>query len=208
MLGVKKSVGSFEVMLMEYRFKTPLTMEDISRLKTGDIVYLSGVVYTARDKAHQRILSLADENKEPPFPLNGQVIYHCGPLARKRGETWEIVAAGPTTSARMNSSTVKLLDRFEVRAIIGKGGMSEEVSEAMKGKCVYLAYTGGAAAIAAQAIKEVKKVYWEDLGMPEAVWVLEVEDFGPMVTGIDTEGNNLFIEVEKDVEKKFSEMFG
>ncbi len=193
---------------MEYRLRTPLSYDDISSLKTGDIVYLSGVIYTARDKAHQRILSFKEENKELPFPLDGQVIYHCGPLAKKRDGSWHIVAAGPTTSARMNSSTVKLLENYDVRAIIGKGGMSGEVSEAMKGKCVYLAYTGGAAAIAAEAIKSVREVYWEDLGMPEAVWVLEVENFGPMITGIDTEGNSIFLEVEREVERRFSEMFG
>ncbi len=179
----------------KYELTTPLQTDDIEKLNAGDIVYLSGIVYTARDEAHAHILGSDEADKELPFELEGAAIYHCGPLMVKEDEDrWKAVAAGPTTSARMAGMTPGLLERHTVRAIIGKGGM-QGVTNALKGKCVYLAYTGGCAALAAGAIKKVRSVYWPQLGMPEAVWELEVEHFGPLVVGIDAHGHDLFQEV-------------
>lgn len=191
---------------MEYTLNTPLSLEDISQLKAGDIVYLNGIVLTARDEAHERILKYRKESKKLPFELNGSAIYHCGPLMKKENEKWKVVAAGPTTSVRMNKTTPELLKYFEVRALIGKGGMSE-ITEHLKGKCVYLAYTGGCAALAADRIKETKDVFWLDLGMPEAVWVFEVQNFGPLIVGSDVEGNDLFRDVMENATKKMKELF-
>ncbi len=191
---------------MEYTLNTPLSLADISKLKAGDIVYLNGITFTARDEAHERILEYAKEGKELPFDLKGAVIYHCGPLMKKENEKWKVVSAGPTTSVRMSKTTPELLEHFEVRALIGKGGMSE-ITEHLRGKCVYLAYTGGAAALAADRIKETKDVIWLDLGMPEAVWVFEVENFGPLIVGSDIEGNDLFRDVMENAERKMKELY-
>jgi fumarate hydratase subunit beta len=194
---------------MEYHLQTPLKIEDIEKLNAGDIVYISGEILTARDEAHARILEMKEKGEELPFSLEGAVVYHCGPLMQKNGkggqEEWKVVSAGPTTSGRMSKMTPPLLKAHNVRAIIGKGGM-KNVSEAMKGRCVYLAYTGGCAALAAELIKEVETVHWLDLGMPEAVWVLRIEKFGPLIAGIDTKGKDIFAEVREKAEKVLAEM--
>jgi fumarate hydratase subunit beta len=196
---------------MEWYLKTPLSPEDVEKLEAGDIVYISGEILTARDEAHARILEFAENGVDLPFSLEGAVIYHCGPLMQQTGNGkeektgWKVVSAGPTTSGRMSKMTPPLLEAHNVRAVIGKGGM-KNVSEAMKDKCVYLAYTGGCAALAAELIKEVKTVHWLDLGMPEAVWTLKVEEFGPLIVGIDSKGRDIFAEVRKKAEKVLAEM--
>jgi fumarate hydratase subunit beta len=186
---------------MEYHLKTPLKKEDIEKLNAGDIVYISGEVLTARDEAHARILEMGEKNEELPFFLEGAVIYHCGPLMQKNENGWKVVSAGPTTSGRMSKMTPSLLKSHGVRAIIGKGGM-KDIANVLKNQCVYLAYTGGCAALAAELIKEVKAVHWLDLGMPEAVWVLRVEEFGPLIVGIDAKGNDIFAEVREKAQKQ------
>ena len=189
---------------MEYHLKTPLTKEEIQKLNVGDIVYLSGEILTARDEAHSRMLELEEKGESLPFSLAGAVIYHCGPLMQKTDEGWKVLSAGPTTSGRMSKLTPSLLKAHEVRALIGKGGM-RGVVPALKDKCVYLTYTGGCAALAAELIKKVKNVYWLDLGMPEAVWVLEVYKFGPLIVGIDAKENDIFSEVRRKAERKFED---
>lgn len=185
---------------MEYHLKTPLQIEDIKKLNAGDIVYISGEILTARDEAHARILELEEKKEELPFSLERAVIYHCGPLMQQTESGWKVVSAGPTTSSRMSRMTPPLLKSYEVRAVIGKGGM-KDIESAFVNRCVYMAYTGGCAALAAESIKEVKTVYWLDLGMPEAVWVLRVEEFGPLIVGIDTKGKDIFLEVRSRAEK-------
>ena len=191
-----------------HNLNTPLTRADILQLHAGDLVYLSGTIITARDRAHERIL----HSPEIPFDLEGAAIYHCGPIMRRgqegrggnncEGAQWTVVAAGPTTSSRLNSQTPDLLNRFHVHATIGKGGMS--VTDAMRDRCVYLAYTGGCAAIAADHIDSVRDVHWLDLGMAEAVWVLDVHNFGPLIVGIDAHGRNLFSEVQERARDRLS----
>lgn len=161
------------------RLTTPLSDEVLS-LNAGDRVLLSGTVYTARDEAHLKIL---DEGF--PFNPKGAVLYHCGPVI----SGGEVVAAGPTTSARMNKLTKPMLDAG-VCGLIGKGGMSDEVVEALRGCGVYFAFTGGCAALAASCMK-LKGVHYAELGMAEAVWEIELSDM-PLVVGIDSKGNNLF----------------
>ena len=185
--------------------QTPLKKEDLLKLEVGDAVYISGEIITARDAAHMRILEFFERGDEIPFEVNCSVIYHCGPIIKKNHE-FKVISAGPTTSARMNPMTPKILEKVDCLAIVGKGGMSDEVVEALKGKGVYLAYPGGAGALAAKAIKKVKAVYWEDLGMPEAVWVFEMENFGPCIVGIDAKGNSIYKKVEKVVEENFKKL--
>lgn len=166
--------------------QTPLSIKDVEKLKLGDVVYLSGEIVTARDKAHGRII----ESGRAPASLN--LVYHCGPHVKKN-KSWRILSAGPTTSARMNRYTKLLLEKFGTRAIIGKGGMGSESLEAFsKHRCVYLAFTGGCGVLAAQRIKEVKEVHWLDLGVPEALWVLRVENFGPLVVAMDCRGGTMY----------------
>lgn len=193
--------------MKEIKLLLPLKEEQIRSLKAGDVVYLSGAIYTARDEAHMRALELHEEGKKLPVNFESNAVFHCGPIMRKKGDRWELVAAGPTTSSRMNSLEPKFIEIFRPAAIIGKGGMSKPTIDAMaKYGCVYLAITGGAAVLAAKGVKEVKGVEWYDLGMPEALWMLQAENFGPLIVGIDTHGNSLYVEVEKKVEKNVVEI--
>ncbi|MDI6886119.1 MAG: FumA C-terminus/TtdB family hydratase beta subunit [archaeon] len=189
---------------MKKRLFTPLKEEEIKELQVGDIVYLSGEVYTARDKAHNRIIEYKIKDAEEEIPIEkGAVLYHCGPLMRKSNENWEIIAAGPTTSSRMEATTPQVIETLRIRGIIGKGGMGSSARAAMQQYgCVYFAMTGGAAVLAATRIKAIKAVYWTDLGMAEAVWQFLIEDFGPLVVGIDANGNSLYEEISEEAKRK------
>jgi fumarate hydratase subunit beta len=190
---------------MEYHLQTPLKIEDVEKLNAGDVVYISGEILTARDEAHARILDLKENGEKLPFSLEGAVIYHCGPLMRQIEHGWKVISAGPTTSGRMSKMTPSILEAYEVRAIIGKGGM-KGIGPVLKNRCVYLAYTGGCAALAAELINEVKTVHWLDLGMPEAVWVLRVDEFGPLIVGVDSKGKDIFAEVRERARKAFEKL--
>lgn len=172
---------------------SPLDESDIVDLKAGDLIKINGEIITARDKAYSRILELSNNEKKLPANLQGKIIYHCGPLARKTNGEWEIISAGPTTSARLDDSQIEFVESTKVRALIGKGGVSREVAEKLSELgCIYLAFTGGAGALAASSIESVEDILWEDLGMAEAVWILKAKDFGPLVVAIDAEGKNLY----------------
>jgi len=187
--------------LAVYKLKTPISEDEIRKLRVNDVIYISGTIVTARDQAHRRALEFFNQGKTLPINLEGLAVFHCGPLVRKEGDKWIIISAGPTTSTRMEVFEDEFIEKFKVRVIIGKGGMGARTTEAMrKYGAVYGAFTGGAGVLAAQAIKNVQSVEWFDLGMPEALWILEVEDFGPLTVAIDSHGNNLFTEVSKRVE--------
>ena len=174
----------------------PLTDECVEKLEVGEIVYLTGIISTVRDKAHERALRLG----KFPIDLKNGVIFHSGPIVKKEKDEWRIIAIGPTTSSRMNSLEPEFIERFKIKGIIGKGGMNEDVMKSMReNKAVYLSMTGGCAASIAEMVKEVRGVYWLDLGIPEAVWVLRVEKFGPLVVSIDAKGNSLYEEIDKRV---------
>jgi fumarate hydratase subunit beta len=187
--------------MSEVELSIPLTEKDVKNLKLGDVVYLTGTIFTARDEAHIHALDAARTGKDVPVSFNGGAVYHCGPIMKKDDEgQWQVVAAGPTTSSRMNSLEPGFIEQFGVRAIIGKGGMSKPTVEAMKAHgCVYLSFTGGAAILAARGIKSVPDVHWYELGMPEALWILDCVRFGPVIVAIDAHGNSLYEDVDKDV---------
>jgi fumarate hydratase subunit beta len=186
-----------------YRLKTPLSEENIRKLRVNDTVYLAGTIITARDAAHRRALDYHKEEKQLPINLEGLAVFHCGPIIKKEGNGWRVVAAGPTTSARLEPFEDAFIKNFKVRVVIGKGGMGKKTVDAMKQYgAIYGAFTGGAGVLAAKAIKKVKGVEWSDLGMPEAIWILEVEDFGPVTVAIDTQGNNLYETIQTKVENK------
>ena len=184
-----------------YHFKTPISEQDIRKLKLNDVLYVTGTVVTARDQAHRRALEYFQQQKPLPLNLEGLAVFHCGPVVSKQGEKWIAVAAGPTTSTRMDIFEDEFIKNFKVRVVIGKGGMGKKTTDAMaKYGAVYGAFTGGAAILAAKAIKNVKGVEWLDLGTPEALWIFEVEDFGPLAVAIDSHGNNIFMDVQKKVD--------
>jgi len=175
------------------RLTTPLSSDDVSGLRAGDRVIISGILYTARDAAHRRLVDLLDQGKELPIPLEGQVIYYVGPSPAPPGKV--IGAAGPTTSYRMDAYAPRLME-LGLKGMIGKGKRSQEVKEAMmKYKAVYMAAIGGAGALMAQAIKEVEIVAYEDLG-PEAIRRIRVENL-PVIVVNDTMGNDLYVEGQK-----------
>ena len=185
-----------------YHLKTPISEEEIRKLKVNDVLYITGTIVTARDQAHRRALEYFKQGKPLPINLEGLAVFHCGPVVSKEGEKWVAVAAGPTTSTRMDIFEDEFIKNFKVRVVIGKGGMGKRTTDAMaKYGAVYGAFTGGAAILAAKAIKNVRGVEWLDLGTPEALWIFEVEDFGPLTVAIDSHGNNLFTDVAKTVEE-------
>ncbi len=162
--------------------------ETIKSLKCGDMISLSGVIYTARDAAHQRLINCINEEKKLPFDLRGQAIYYVGPTPNKEGQV--IGSAGPTTSYRMDDLTNPLLDRG-LKLMIGKGKRNQSVIESMKkNKCVYLAAIGGAGAYISNSIKKSEIIAYEDLGA-EAIRKLEVKDL-LLIVAIDCNGNNIY----------------
>lgn len=171
----------------------PLTREDVTKLDVGDLVQVSGKMITARDKAYERILKLVNQGEKIPVDLEGGIIYHCGPLMSRENDDWKVIAAGPTTSGRLDDMQVEFVRETGVKALVGKGGIGEKIiPEISSMNCIYLAFTGGAAALAASSIVSVEDMFWEDLGLPEALWVLNVEDFGPLTVAVDSSGNNLY----------------
>lgn len=191
-----------------YKFKTPISEEEIRKLKVNDVLYVTGTIVTARDQAHRRALEYFKQGKPLPINLEGLAVFHCGPVVSKEGEKWIAVAAGPTTSTRMDIFEDEFIKNFKVRVVIGKGGMGKKTTDAMaKYGAVYGAFTGGAAILAARAIKNVKNVEWLDLGTPEAMWIFEVEEFGPLAVAIDSHGNNIFMDVQKKVEENKQKIY-
>ncbi len=168
--------------------KTPLTDEKIASLRIGNRVLITGIIYTARDAAHKRLVELADQGKELPFDVQNQIIYYVGPSPARPGRP--IGSCGPTTSYRMDVYTPKLL-AMGLKATIGKGNRSEDVIEAMKQyRAVYFAATGGAAALLARSVQKADIIAYQDLGA-EAIMRLEVADF-PVVVANDIYGNDLY----------------
>jgi len=179
----------------EYRFSTPIG-DEVRKLRMGDVLFLTGAVVTARDAGHRRALELLNRGEKLPVDLKGLAVYHMGPIVRKVGDDWKVYSAGPTTSTRLETYEAEFLEKTGAKVIVGKGGMGAKTAEACKRLgAAYAIYTGGAGALAAKSIKRVKGVEWLDLGTPEALWVLEVEDFGPLTVIIDPEGRNLYEEL-------------
>ena len=187
---------------MEIRLETPLTYEKIKNLKAGDSVLLSGVIYSARDAAHKRLIELLNEGKELPIEIQNQTIYYVGPSPAKPGQV--IGSAGPTTSYRMDDYTPQLLN-LGLRGMIGKGKRNEEVvNSIIENKAIYFGAIGGAAALMAQRVEECEVVAYEDLGA-EAIRKITVKNL-PLIVIIDSEGNNLYELGRQDYLKSFIDM--
>lgn len=191
---------------MEHKLHTPVTESMAKGLMAGDTVYLSGTFITARDKAHIRMCEYFADSRELPFRLEDCVVFHGAPIVRKKDDAWEIVAIGPTTSARMNDLETPVI-AHGARLIVGKGGMSRDVLKALHDHgCVYLSMTGGAAVIGARMVKRVRNVEWIDLGLAEAVWVLEVDSFGPLTVTMDAHLHDLYEDVRSRVSENINAM--
>jgi fumarate hydratase class I len=185
----------------EVRLETPLSAGEVQRLRVGDVVLLSGLVYTGRDALHHYLVT-----HRPELDLKGAALYHCGPIALKEGERWTIKAAGPTTSIREEPYEADILRIYGIRAIIGKGGMGASTLGALE-ECgaVYLSAVGGAAPFYAQCIEEVSGVDFLAFGVPEAMWRLRVKDFPAIVT-MDAHGRSLHDDVLRASDAKLGEL--
>jgi fumarate hydratase class I len=177
----------------EVRLEAPISEAQIRSLRVGDVVLVSGRMFTGRDVVHAHLMK-----HDPPVDLSGAVLYHCGPVVAKDGDTWTIKAAGPTTSIREEPYQAEILKRYGVRAVIGKGGMGAKTLAGLKESgAVYLNAIGGAAQYYARTIERVDGVSLLEFGTPEAMWHLTVKDFPAIVT-MDAHGNSL----HKDIEEK------
>lgn len=181
----------------------PFTEEKIRDLKCGDMVLITGKLFTGRDAVHHRIHS----GTKPPVDLQNQIIYHCGPvMVKNKDGKNEVKAAGPTTSIREEPYQWEVMRDYGIRGVIGKGGMGPKTLQGCQDYgCVYFHAIGGAAQVLAQNIISVDNVYWEDLGSPEAIWELTVEDF-PVVVTMDSHGNSLHKEIAAASEEKLKEL--
>tara|TARA_B100001123_G_C15331576_1_gene1031389 strand:+ start:2274 stop:3794 length:1521 start_codon:yes stop_codon:yes gene_type:complete len=185
----------------EVLLRTPLTKEQVLDLKVGDVVLVSGRVYTGRDAVHAHLM-----NNDAPVDLGGSVIYHCGPVVMKEGDGWKITAAGPTTSIREEPYQAEIIRKFGVRAVIGKGGMGgQTLSGLQESGAVYLNAIGGAAQFYARTIERVEGVSLMEFGTPEAMWHLTVKDFPAIVT-MDAHGNSLHKDIEQTSAKELAAM--
>ena len=177
----------------EISLTAPLTEDGVRSLRVGDVVLLSGRMFTGRDAVHSYLM-----HHEPPVDLRGSVLYHCGPVVVKEGDGWRVTAAGPTTSIREEPYQGEIIKRYGIRAVVGKGGMGSATLAALKEHgAVYLNAIGGAAQFYARAIERVDGVSLLEFGTPEALWHLMVKDFPAIVT-MDAQGNSLHRDIEQE----------
>lgn len=169
---------------------TPIRDEDLEDLRIGDVVYLTGHIVTCRDVAHRRLIEL---KRELPVDLRGGAIFHAGPIVRKLDNgKFEMVSIGPTTSMRMEKFEREFIEQTGVKLIVGKGGMGPLTEQGCREhKAVHAIFPGGCAVLAATQVEEIERAEWQDLGMPETLWVNRVRELGPLIISIDTQGNNL-----------------
>ena len=189
--------------MAEYILEAPLEEADVRKLKLEDTVLINGTIFGIRDATQIRIF---DEGVEPPADLSGSVCLHTAPGVKKLADgKYEKLSIGTTTSTRMDRFTPGLLEKYKVRAIVGKGGLLQGSLDAMQ-KCgaVYLAIVGGAAAIETCQIEEIEEVWWEDL-MPECLWKFRVRNFGPLVVAMDSQGHSLYRNVQQRAARKIAQ---
>lgn len=175
---------------MRKTLTTPIKDEDLESLNIGDVVYLTGRLVTCRDVAHRRLI---EQGRELPVNLEGGAIFHAGPIVRKKEDGgFEMVSIGPTTSMRMEKFEREFIEQTGVKLIVGKGGMGPETAAACKeNKAVHAIFPGGCAVLAATQVEKIEGAEWQDLGMPETLWINRVKELGPLIISINTKGNNL-----------------
>lgn len=187
--------------------KLPVEAATIRELTVGDFVELTGRMITGRDAAHKWLIE--EHRDEVAEYLQGTVIYHCGPVVAKGDDGWRFVAAGPTTSIREEPYQADVIGRYGLRGVIGKGGMGPKTLDGLgRHGAVYLHAIGGAAQVLARSVQRVEKVFMlEEFGVPEALWVIDVERF-PVVVSMDSHGGSLHDEVESASKAKLEELIG
>jgi len=180
---------------------TPIRDADLADIRVGDILYLNGRLVTCRDVAHRRLI---EEQRPLPVDLQGLAIFHAGPIVRRKGDnSFEMISIGPTTSMRMEKFEKEFIARTGVKLVVGKGGMGAGTLEACKKeKALHVVFPAGCAVLAATQVEEIEDAQWQDLGMPETLWVCRVKEFGPLIVSIDTHGRNLFEENKVAYNKK------
>jgi len=169
----------------------PVGADELSKLKTGDLFYISGTLATGRDAVHGRIV---DDGLDCPFDLTLGAIYHAGPIVKESQDgSYELVSIGPTSSIRMEKWSAAFLEKTGVKIMIGKGSMGKGTEEACKALgAIHCVYPGGCAVLGAKQIEKIENVFWRELGMAECMWILRARNFGPLIVSIDTKGNNIF----------------
>jgi L(+)-tartrate dehydratase beta subunit len=190
--------------MASYTLQTPLDEKTMRSLNVGDEVIINGHIFGLRDKT---LIYIFDQHNEPPVDMAGFPVLHTAPSLKKVGDKWEKIVIGTTTSTRMDRFTPGLLEKYGVRAIIGKSGQYKQSLDAMGrfGAC-YLAIVGGAASLETTQIEEVEDVIWEHLH-PEAIYKLRVRDFGPLIVAMDSHGKNLYDDVRAKVQKKLPAIY-
>ncbi len=185
----------------EVVLRAPLSEEQVRALKVGDVVLISGEVFTGRDAVHAHLMK-----NPPPVDMRGSILYHCGPVMLKQGDGWTVKAAGPTTSSREEPYQATIIEKYGVRAVIGKGGMGAKTLAALqKSGAVYLNAIGGAAQFYARTVEKVLGVQFLEFGIPEAMWHLRVNNFAAIVT-MDAHGNSLHADIEQATGAKLGEL--
>jgi len=189
--------------------RVPMSDEDVLALKAGDVVTISGIIVTGRDRIHQYLFDRRASNKDIPFDLSGKILYHCGPVVKKLDGEYRVIAAGPTTSMRVEMFEALILREYRIRGVMGKGGMGERTMQALKENCcVYFHTIGGAAVYLADRIEKTLGVWKADeFGPTEAMWLFEVKNFPAIVT-MDSYGNNIHRDIENMSLNKFAELIG
>ena len=191
------------------KLNMPISDDEIRDLRVSDTVFLTGIMLTGRDTVHKWMIdTFIEKNREPQGddlevyeaikpPLEGGIIYHCGPVvAGLDTGDYEFVAAGPTTSIREEPYQGRVMEHFNIKGVVGKGGMGDKTLKACSEvPCVYLHAIGGAATLIAQSVKKVLGVHKMDFGVPEAIWVLEVEEF-PVVVTMDSHGSSIHADID------------
>jgi len=187
----------------EFKLSVPHDNDRIPEVRAGDVLYLSGDIVVARDQAHKKLL---EPNIFIP-ELVGLPIFHCGPIARKDGGEWTILAGGPTTSTRMDGLTPPVLEKYHTKIVIGKGGLGEVGKKGLaEFAAIYAEFTGGASALAVSRIVRVKRRLLEELGPTELIWIWEVKDFGPLLVTQDHQGNDIKKAVTTEALSRLSEV--
>lgn len=198
---------------MKKILNTPISDEDLKDIKIGDVIYLNGHIVTCRDVAHRRLIELG---RKLPVDLKGGAIFHAGPIVRKMEGTddkYEMVSVGPTTSMRMEKFEKEFIAQTGVKVIVGKGGMGPNTEAGCKEhKAIHCVFPAGCAVVAATCVEEIEDAHWQDLGMPETLWVCRVKEFGPLIVSIDAEGNNIFeqnkVKFNERKEAALKELYG
>jgi fumarate hydratase subunit beta len=186
---------------MERDLGLPIDERTARELRVGDILWVTGRLFTARDEAHRLMLGRYANGEPLPFAPSEMALFHCGPIVRKSEKGWDAVSAGPTTSARMEPFEDRFLAAFSPRIVIGKGGMGDKTQAALQEVgAIYAHYPGGAGALAAKKITGVAGVHWlDELGMPESVWIFDVQQFGPLLVTMDSIGGSFYRELDNSI---------